>query len=40
VRLLRGRESPGWEALLASTAWQQCRELLARCDRPPELTLT
>ena len=40
VRLLRGREAPGWETLLASSGWKQCRELLARCERPPELTLT
>lgn len=40
VRLLRGREAPGRGQLQASTAWQQCREWLARCDRPPELTLT
>nr|PZN65898.1 MAG: beta-N-acetylhexosaminidase [Pseudomonadota bacterium] len=40
IRLMRGREAPGREALMASTRWRQCREWLARCDRPPELTLT
>jgi len=40
VRLMRGKEAPGREALLASPAYGQYREWLARCDRPPELTLT
>jgi beta-N-acetylhexosaminidase len=40
IRLMRGREAPDRETLQASQAWQQCREWLARCDRPPELTLT
>jgi beta-N-acetylhexosaminidase len=40
VRLMRGREAPVRAELLASAAYQQCRDLLARCDRPPELTLT
>jgi beta-N-acetylhexosaminidase len=42
VRLLRmrGKESPSRAELLASAEYQQCREWLARCERPPELTLT
>jgi beta-N-acetylhexosaminidase len=40
VRLMRGREAAGREQLLASTHYRQCREWLARCERPPELTLT
>jgi len=40
VRLMRGREAPSREALLASPRYRQCREWLARCERPPELTLT
>ncbi len=40
VRLMRGREAPSREALLASAQYRQCREWLARCERPPELTLT
>ncbi len=40
VRLMRGREAAGREALLASAPYRQCREWLARCERPPALTLT
>jgi beta-N-acetylhexosaminidase len=40
IRMMRGREAPGREALMGSDTWKQCREWLARCDRPPELTLT
>jgi beta-N-acetylhexosaminidase len=40
VRLMRGREAPAREQLLASAPWRQGRDLLARCGRPPELTLT
>ncbi len=40
IRLMRGREAMDRETLQASPAWRQCREWLARCDRPPELTLT
>jgi beta-N-acetylhexosaminidase len=40
VRLMRGREAPTREQLLASAPWRQGRDLLARCGRPPELTLT
>jgi hypothetical protein len=40
IRLMRGREAPGREALMACANWQQCRQWLARCDRPPELTLS
>lgn len=37
---MRGKEAPARAELLASTEYQQCREWLARCERPPELTLT
>lgn len=40
VRLMRGREAPGRDQLLAGEGWRQAREWLARCGRPPELTLT
>ena len=40
VRLMRGREAAGREQLFASAHYRQCREWLARCERPPELTLT
>jgi beta-N-acetylhexosaminidase len=40
VRLMRGREAPTREQLLASAPWRHGRDLLARCGRPPELTLT
>lgn len=40
VRLMRGREAPAREALLATAQHRQCREWLARCERPPELILT
>jgi beta-N-acetylhexosaminidase len=42
VRLLRLRgRGPrrNWAQLQASSEWQQCRELLARCDAPPSLKL-
>jgi beta-N-acetylhexosaminidase len=40
VRLMRGKDAPGRAALLASQQYRECREWLARCDRPPELTLS
>jgi beta-N-acetylhexosaminidase len=40
VRLMRGREAPTREQLLASAPWRQGRDWLTRCGRPPELTLT
>ncbi|HUG73060.1 MAG TPA: beta-N-acetylhexosaminidase [Steroidobacteraceae bacterium] len=40
VRLMRGREAPARQQLLASAAWRQGRDWLIRCGRPPELTLT
>ena len=40
IRLMRGKDAPGREALLASREYRECREWLARCDRPPELTLS
>ena len=36
---MRGREAPDRAALLASPEWQQCRDWLERCQRPPELRL-
>jgi len=40
VLRMRGREAPDREALLASREYQQGREWLARCGRPPELVLS
>ena len=40
IRLMRGREALPRETLQASEAWRQGRDWLARCGRPPELTLT
>jgi beta-N-acetylhexosaminidase len=40
VLRMRGREAPDRAALQASAEYQQCREWLARCDRPPELVLS
>ena len=40
VLRMRGREAPDRAALQASADYQQCREWLARCDRPPELVLS
>jgi beta-N-acetylhexosaminidase len=40
VRLMRGRDAPGRDELLASEKYRQCRDWLARCERPPQLTLT
>jgi beta-N-acetylhexosaminidase len=40
VRLMRGREAPGREALQASPMYAKCLEWLGRCERPPELTLS
>jgi beta-N-acetylhexosaminidase len=40
VLRMRGREAPGREALHASREYQQAREWLARCGRPPELVLS
>jgi beta-N-acetylhexosaminidase len=42
LRLLRmrGKDAPDRAALMASPEYQQCRDWLARCDRPPELTLS
>jgi beta-N-acetylhexosaminidase len=37
---LRGRDAPDREALLASRDYSECREWLARCQRPPELVLS
>jgi beta-N-acetylhexosaminidase len=40
VLRMRGREAPARAALLASSRHRQGRECLARCERPPELTLS
>ncbi|HTQ36454.1 MAG TPA: beta-N-acetylhexosaminidase [Steroidobacteraceae bacterium] len=42
MRLLRmrGKEAPGRQELMASKKYQQARECLARCERPPELVLS
>jgi beta-N-acetylhexosaminidase len=37
---MRGREAPDREALLASREYLDCRDWLARCERPPELVLS
>jgi beta-N-acetylhexosaminidase len=40
IRLMRGKDAPERETLLASREYRECRDWLARCDRPPELTLS
>ena len=40
VLRMRGKEAPARAALLASRQYTESRECLARCERPPELTLT
>jgi beta-N-acetylhexosaminidase len=37
---MRGKDAPERGALLASSEYLACRDLLARCERPPELTLS
>jgi beta-N-acetylhexosaminidase len=37
---MRGREGPDREALLAGREYRECRDWLARCERPPELVLS
>ncbi|MEO8314988.1 MAG: beta-N-acetylhexosaminidase [Pseudomonadota bacterium] len=37
---MRGKDAPDRAALLASREYRECRDWLARCDRPPELTLS
>ncbi len=37
---LRGKGQMTREALMASTTWQQCRDSLERCQRPPDLRLS
>jgi hypothetical protein len=39
VLRMRGKEAPGRAALHDSAAYVQAQQLLARCDRPPELRL-
>ena len=40
VLRMRGKEAPDRAELMASERYRQSRELLARCERPPELTLS
>jgi beta-N-acetylhexosaminidase len=40
IRLMRGKDAPDRATLVASPEYRECREWLARCDRPPELTLS
>ena len=40
VLRMRGREAPDRASLQASAEYRQCREWLARCERPPELVLS
>jgi beta-N-acetylhexosaminidase len=40
VLRMRGKPAPDRATLLASHEYQQCRDWLARCERPPELTLS
>jgi beta-N-acetylhexosaminidase len=40
VLRMRGKDAPDRAALMASSEYQQCRDWLVRCDRPPELTLS
>ncbi|MEO6081071.1 MAG: beta-N-acetylhexosaminidase [Steroidobacteraceae bacterium] len=37
---MRGKDAPDRATLLASREYNECRDWLARCERPPELTLT
>jgi beta-N-acetylhexosaminidase len=42
LRLLRmrGKDAPDRAQLLASADYNNCREWLARCEQPPQLTLS
>ncbi len=40
VLRMRGKEAPARAELLASSRYRQASECLARCERPPELTLS
>ena len=40
VLRMRGREAPDRASLEASAEYRQCRDWLARCERPPELVLS
>jgi len=40
VLRMRGREAPDRPSLQASAEYRQCRDWLARCERPPELVLS
>jgi beta-N-acetylhexosaminidase len=37
---MRGRDGMSRDELLASSEWNNCRESLARCAKPPVLSLT
>jgi beta-N-acetylhexosaminidase len=37
---MRGKDAPDRKTLLASREYNDCRDWLARCERPPELTLS
>jgi hypothetical protein len=37
---MRGREAADRQTLVALREYQQCRDWLARCERPPELVLS
>jgi beta-N-acetylhexosaminidase len=37
---MRGKDAPDRATLLASREYTECRDWLARCERPPELTLS
>jgi beta-N-acetylhexosaminidase len=37
---MRGKDAPDRPTLLASREYRECREWLARCERPPELVLS
>jgi hypothetical protein len=37
---MRGKDAPDRAALLASREYRECRDWLARCERPPELVLS
>ncbi len=37
---MRGKDAPDRATLLASREYNECRDWLARCERPPELTLS
>jgi beta-N-acetylhexosaminidase len=40
IRRMRGKDAPDRATLLASREYNECRDWLARCERPPALTLS